>query len=387
MPGSHSLLSPSSSHRWLHCTAAPRLEAEEPKKDTDYTLEGTLAHAYCAKELKAMIGLPFDEEDKVIEQLRDKYLTDEMLGHVSTYVSIVGEKFSKAKIKVKDSQLIVERRLGFSHWIPDPNGSFGTGDAIIITDGTLEIIDFKYGKGVEVSSRWNSQMMIYALGAIDEFADEYNIQRVRMTIIQPRLENLSEFEIPASALVWWAESVLSPKAKEALSANGRQECGDWCRFCAVRCRCVKLADDCLSIASEFSGKESISDEEMAKKVLPNLPMVKQWASAMEEYATEKAVSGTHYDGYKLVEGRSLRKVVDPQALGRKLRGAGLTDIYKPLELKSITDLEKVVGKKEFAELAGDTVVKPQGRPTLVPDSDKRPAITAGQDFDAFAETA
>jgi hypothetical protein len=334
-----------------------------------------------------MIGLPFDEEDKVIEQLRDKYLTDEMLGHVSTYVSIVGEKFSKAKIKVKDSQLIVERRLGFSHWIPDPNGSFGTGDAIIITDGTLEIIDFKYGKGVEVSSRWNSQMMIYALGAIDEFADEYNIQRVRMTIIQPRLENLSEFEIPASALVWWAESVLSPKAKEALSANGRQECGDWCRFCAVRCRCVKLADDCLSIASEFSGKESISDEEMAKKVLPNLPMVKQWASAMEEYATEKAVSGTHYDGYKLVEGRSLRKVVDPQALGRKLRGAGLTDIYKPLELKSITDLEKVVGKKEFAELAGDTVVKPQGRPTLVPDSDKRPAITAGQDFDAFAETA
>lgn len=385
MPDQHALLSPSSSHRWMHCTAAPHLEAEEPRKDTDYTLEGTLAHAYCAKELKVMLGQTTESEDKEIEQLKDKYLTDEMFDHVTTYVTIVGEKFSKAKSKVKDSLLFVEKRLDFTRWIPE---SFGTGDAIIITDGTMEVIDFKYGKGVEVSAKWNSQMMIYALGALAEYEDEYRIDKVRMTIIQPRLENLSEFEIPAHGLQWWADTVLAPKAAEAMSGKGKQECGEWCRFCAIRGRCAKLAGECLTIAEKFGGKSEITDDEMAKEVLPSLNFVKQWAASMEEYALGKALNGTHYDGFKLVEGRSVRKVTDPVRLGHILREKGLVEIYKPLELKGITDLEKLVGKKELAEMAGDTITKPQGKPTLVPEYDKRPAIDPiAQDFAGFAETA
>ena len=385
MPDTHALLSPSSSHRWMHCTAAPHLEAEEPRKDTDYTLEGTLAHAYCAKELKVMLGQTTESEDKEIEQLKDKYLTDEMFDHVTTYVTIVGEKFSKAKSKVKDSLLFVEKRLDVTRWIPE---SFGTGDAIIITDGTMEVIDFKYGKGVEVSAKWNSQMMIYALGALAEYEDEYRIDKVRMTIIQPRLENLSEFEIPAHGLQWWADTVLAPKAAEAMSGKGKQECGEWCRFCAIRGKCAKLSGKCLSIAEKFGGKSEITDYEMAKEILPSLNLVKQWAASMEEYALGKALNGTHYEGYKLVEGRSIRKVTDPVKLGHLLREKGLVEIYKPLELKGITDLEKLVGKKELAEIAGDTITKPQGKPTLVPEYDKRPAIDPiAQDFAGFAETA
>lgn len=378
----HALLSPSASHRWMHCTAAPRLEAGEPRRDTSYTKEGTLAHAYCAKALKAMLGQPTDAEDKEIEELKE-YFTDEMLDHVGVYTSIVGEKLAKATLAVKDSQLIVEQRLDFTHWIPE---AFGTADAIIITDGTLEVIDFKYGKGVEVSARWNSQMMIYALGAIAEYEDEYNIQRVRATIVQPRLNNLSEFEVPTDALKWWAETVLAPKAAEAMSGRGKQECGDWCRFCAIRGKCAKLAGECLAIASEFSGRETITDNDMAEKVLPSLSMVKQWATSMEEYALGQALGGKRYDGWKLVAGKSLRKIADPKRLGDELRRRGLNDIFKPLELKTITELEKMVGKKELAEIAGDLIVKPEGKPTLVPEYDKRPAIDPiARDFDSFAE--
>lgn len=382
--GQHALLSPSSSHRWLHCTAAPMLEANEPDRDTDYTKEGTLAHAYCAKLLKMMVGQPTEAEDREILELHDEYYTDEMFEHAETYCAIVGEKLTKATLAVKDSELIVEKRLDFTKWVP---GAFGTADAIIITDGTMEVIDFKYGKGVEVSAEWNPQMMIYALGAIYLYENEYNIRQVRMTIVQPRLNNLSEFKLPVHALDWWAETVLRPKAREALT-EGRQECGEWCRFCKVKTRCAKFAGDCLDIADRFGGRETVTDEEMAREILPRLAQIKAWASSMEEYALGKALQGTHFEGYKLVEGRSIRKITDPAALAELLIGKGFDPerIYKPKELETLTALERLVGKKDFTALAGDLVVKPQGKPTLVPESDKRPAIdTVSQDFDAFAE--
>lgn len=378
----HAILSPSSSHRWLHCTAAPKLEAEEPRKDTDYTLEGTLAHAYCARELKNMIGLDYGEEDQQISKLRDKYGTDEMAEHVLSYVSIVGDKLTEATRKVRDSQLIVERRLDFSKWIP---GSFGTADAIIITDGTLEVIDFKYGKGVEVSAEWNSQMMIYALGAVAEFEDEYHILRVRMTIVQPRLSNLSEFELSISELMWWANYVLKPKAEEAMSDNAVQECGTWCRFCSIKGRCAKLAGRCLSIAEEFGDRERVTDDDIAEKILPNLALIKAWVGDMEDYTLSQALSGKHFKGYKLVEGRSIRKVTDPDGLAGTLKEHGFEEIYKPQELKTLTDLERLVGKKDFGALCGSFIDKPKGKPTLVPESDKRPPYDPiSSDFDSIS---
>jgi hypothetical protein len=378
MATKHALLSPSASHRWLNCTAAPRLEERVPDKESDYALEGTLAHAYCAKGLKGLLGLPADGEDREIEELKGKYFTDEMLGHVETYVQIVGNKLTEASRRVSDSRLIVEQRLDFTRWVP---GSFGTADAVIITDGTLEVIDFKYGKGVEVSAEWNPQMMIYALGAIAEFEDEYNIRRVRMTIVQPRLENLSEFELDVPALMWWAADVLKPKAREAMSGEGRQNCGEWCRFCRVKNSCAKLAGECLTIAEEFAGQETVTDEDMARRILPKLATVKAWASSMEEYALEKALSGTVYEGFKLVEGRSIRKITDPGQLAERLIGKGFPSekIFRPVELETLTSLERLVGKKDFAAIAEGLIEKPQGKPTLVPESDKRPAFNRAED--------
>lgn len=369
----HALLSPSASHRWLHCTASAQLEAERPNTDTDYTKEGTLAHAYCAKSLKLMIGEPHTGEDKEIEALKE-YANNEMLGHVETYASIVGEKFTKATLKVSDSLLIVETKLDFSQWIP---GGFGTADAIIITDGTLEVIDFKYGKGVEVSAHRNSQMMIYALGAVAKYEDEYNIQRVRMTIVQPRLANLSEYEMDVNELKQWAEAILVPRAKEATGnqCDQRHQCGDWCRFCRVKDTCVTLAGECLAVADRYAS-DTITNEDMALNILPKLAAIKAWATAMEESALAKALQGEKFTGYKLVEGRSIRKVTDPGELAKKLLEKGFSSdkVFKPMELETLTNLEKLVGKKDFAVIAEGLIEKPQGKPTLVPESDKRPAL-------------
>lgn len=382
MPNAHALLSPSASHRWLNCTASPLLEADIPNTDTDYTKEGTLAHAYCAEALKVMIGQPTPDEDKEIKALNE-YLTDEMLEHVDTYSTIVGNKLAAAAMKVRDSQLIVEQRLSFERWIPD---SFGTADAIIITDGCLEVIDFKYGKGVEVSAVWNPQMMIYALGAIAQYEDEYNIKKVRMTIVQPRLSNLSEFEISVEALQWWAHTILEPKAKEATSGNGKQCSGEWCRFCKAKTSCAKLAGDCMSVMDEFGGKETIDEKDIAEKILPKLATIKAWAGAMEDKALADALAGVKFPGYKIVEGRSVRKVSDPGELGKRLleKGYSSDKVFKPMELETITTLEKLVGKKDFASLSEGLIIKPQGKPTLVPESDKREAMNAAEnDFSNF----
>ena len=385
MQSKHALLSPSSSHRWINCTAAPRLEAEVPSKDTDYTLEGTLAHAYCAMALKQHTGEQTAEEEEVIDELRERYLSPEMPGHVETYRTIVLEKMAKAIKRVADSRLIVEQRLDFTRWIPD---SFGTADAIIITDGTLEVIDFKYGKGVEVSAEWNTQMMIYALGAVAEYEDEYNIRSVRMTIVQPRLGNLSEFELEKPALEWWAATVLSPKAKEAMGSETRQNCGDWCRFCRVKNSCAKLAGEALSIADEFGDREQITAEDMAAKVLPRLATIKAWLGSVEEYALEQALKGVSYPGYKLVEGRSIRRITDTEKLADRLMAEGFaeTDIFRPKDLRTLTELEKLVGKTAFIKLSDGLVEKPRGKPTLVQESDKRQQINAAEeDFKAFED--
>lgn len=236
----HAILSASGSHRWLHCTPSALLEKDVPDSGSDYAREGSLAHAYCAKALKESLGIGTKGEDIEIEELQD-YFTDEMPGHVETYTDIVLGKYEEAKKSTPDAVLMVEQRLDFSKYIPE---GFGTGDAIIVADGTLEICDFKYGKGVEVSAIANSQMMIYALGAYERFSDEYRIERVRMTIIQPRIGNLSEYELEIDQLLYWADHVLTPTAKKAIKGEGEQVAGDWCQFCKVKCQCKALAKRC-----------------------------------------------------------------------------------------------------------------------------------------------
>ena len=338
---------------------------------SEYAAEGTLAHAYCAAKLKAFLGLPYSDELAEIDGLKEKYHTGEMDEYTDTYKTIVLEKYNAAREKTADALLLVETRLDFGTWIPD---AFGTADAIIIADGTMEVIDFKYGKGVKVSAVENPQMMIYGLGAWDAFSDEYRIERVKMSIIQPRIDNLSEYEINAPDLLAWAKETLKPKAEEAYSGKGVQMPGPWCQFCKVKSCCRKLAEQCLSAADR--DVKLMTPEELAAEILPILPTVKTWLSGVEDYALAQALSGVQLPGWKIVEGRSVRKIVNADAAITALNQAGYktTEILKPQELRTITELEKLVGKKQFNAICGEWIDKPQGKPTLAPESDKRPAI-------------
>lgn len=369
----HALLSPSAAHRWINCTAAPRLEADVEDKGSEFAAEGTLAHAYCAQKLKAFLGLPTEGEAKEIAELNDRYHTGEMDEYTDTYKTIVLEKFNAARAKTKDALLLIETRLDFSGYVPD---AFGTADAIIIADGTMEVIDFKYGKGVKVLAVDNPQMKIYALGAYEKFSFEYKIDRVRMTIIQPRIENFSEWELSVSELMAWTDGVLTPKAQQAYKGDGPQVPGDWCQFCKVKSNCRALTQKCIEAAKNNPDPKLISLDELATDVLPMLATVKTWLAGVEDYALQQALSGVQLAGWKVVEGRSVRKITDQDGAALALNKAGYktTEIYKPQELRNITDLEKLTGKKQFAVICGDFIEKPQGKPTLAPESDKRPAI-------------
>ncbi len=369
----HALLSPSAAHRWLNCTAAPRLEEGIEDKGSDYAAEGTLAHAYCAMELRAFLGEPADAEVKEIETLYDRYYSAEMLEYVHTYVTIVLEKFAAAKERTPDAQLLVETRLDFSEYIPD---AFGTGDAIIIADEWMEVIDFKYGKGVKVSAFHNPQMMIYALGAYDKFSFEYKIANVRMTIVQPRIDNLSEYEIPVEDLMAWTDVELRPKARMAYEGKGSQVPGEWCQFCKVKSTCRALANRCVEANAKHPDPKILSTDELATEVLPLIATIKLWLAGVEDYALAQAMSGVQLPGWKVVEGRSIRRVTNQEEAAKALNKAGYQDgdIFKPRELRTITDLEKLTGKKQFMTICGDYIEKPAGKPTLAPESDKRPAI-------------
>lgn len=379
MAGKHALLSPSAAHRWMNCTAAPLLERDVEDKGSTFAEEGTLAHAYCAKKLKEFLGLVVDEEKAEIAQLDEQYHSGEMDEYTDTYKTIVLEKFNAARAKTKDAQLLVEVKLDFSHYVPD---AFGTSDAIIIADGVMEVIDFKYGKGVKVSAVENPQMMIYALGAWDLFNFEYDIRKVRMTIVQPRIDNLSEFELDAADLINWAVDELQPKANEAY-AGGKQKPGNWCQFCKVKASCKALSSMCIEAQQANPDPRKISKEVMENTILPLLSTFKTWLTGVEEYSLEQALNGVQYQGFKIVEGRSIRKITNPTAVMELLDKEGFAkEAYiKPTELRSITDLEKLIGKKRFGTICAEYINKPQGKPTLVPESDKRPAFNqAADDF-------
>lgn len=379
MPGQHALLSPSSAHRWLHCTASARLEAQAPDRDTEFAQEGTLAHSICARKLLKYLHQDTTYVDWEAKSLQHLY-QPEMEEHTDIYRDIVIGKLNEAKRKTRDACLLIEKRLDFSAYVPD---AFGTADAIIIADDLMEVIDFKYGKGVRVDAYENPQMMIYALGAYEAFSFEYNIKRVKMTIVQPRLDNISEYGMTTAALISWASYELTPKAQQAYRGDGPQEPGNWCQFCKVKAACKKLATDCIDAMDNHPTPGLVTKEELEQHILPKLAAFKTWLSGVEDYALQQALSGVRFDGLKVVEGRSIRRIADPAKAEAALKGAGYApdDYLKPQELKTITDLEKMLGKKTFAALLGDYVEKPQGKPTLVPMSDKRPEFNqAADDF-------
>lgn len=375
-PNKHAVLSASSSHRWLNCNPSARLEQKFADHETEAAAEGTAAHALCEHKLRKALKM---RSKKPIS----KYDSDEMDSCTDGYVEFVLEQITEAKKFCADPKVLIEQQLDFSCYVPD---GFGTGDCLIVADRLLHIIDFKYGQGVLVDAVENPQMMLYALGALRIFDCLYNITDVSMTIYQPRRENVSTWTLSVSELMNWAENTLKPKAELAYRGEGEYHPGVWCQFCKAAVKCRARAEAKLQLAKyEFAQPPLLSDEEIGD-ILGKLDGLTKWANEIIAYAQDAAVNhGREWPGYKLVESRTNRKYTDEDAVIEAARLAGYTDIFKK-SLISITEMEKLMGKKTFAEILGDLVIKPQGKPTLVPASDRRPAITntgAKQDFSDY----
>ena len=375
-PNRHAVLSASSSHRWLNCNPSARLEQEFEDHETEAAAEGTAAHALAEHKLRKALKM---RSRKPVS----KYDSDEMDAYTDGYVEFVLEALEEAKQLCSDPKVLIEQKLDFSCYVPD---GFGTGDCLIVADRLLHIIDLKYGQGVLVDAVENPQMMLYALGTLRIFDCLYNITEVSMTIYQPRRENVSTWTVSVEELNDWAEQTLKPKAELAFKGEGEYSPGAWCQFCKAAVKCRARAEAKLQLAKyEFAKPPLLTDAEIGD-ILGKLDDLTKWANEIIAYAQDAAVShGKQWPGYKLVESRTNRKYTDEDAVIEAARSAGYTDIFKK-SLIPITEMEKLMGKKTFAEVLGSLVIKPQGKPTLVPASDKRPAITttgAKQDFSDY----
>lgn len=374
MPGTHAILSASSSSRWLACPPSARINAELPETTSIYAEEGTKAHALAEKTLKGYLaGGPAEVQSD----------NEEMKEAVQRYVDVCIEKINAAKAASPDAVVHVEFRLDFSTYVPD---GFGTGDMVIVSDKSLEICDLKYGKGVPVSAEGNTQMRLYALGAVEEFGMLYAFDTVHMTIIQPRLDSVSTDTLSAGKLLDWGRSII-PVAKEAYDGKGEFQAGDHCRFCKFRPRCKALAAY-MTEKTALRKKQTLTDLETVS-ILRAAKDIKRWLTDLEDYALGKALDGYDWPGMKLVEGRSKRVITDPDAAAAALidKGFDADAVYKPRELQTLTALEKLVGKKSLAEALGGLIEKPDGKPTLVELSDKRPPLDiTAKAADAFDDS-
>lgn len=360
----HAILSASGAYRWLKCTPSARLERQFKDEQSPYAAEGTRAHA-AAEQLLTKELFP---DRKVAEP---KFDDKEMEIAVKRYVDICMEKVIAARKRTPDADIQVEARVDFSRWVPE---GFGTGDMVIVADDTLEIVDLKYGKGVPVSAEGNPQMRLYALGAYEANSILYDIKTIRMTIVQPRLDSVNSDEMSIEDLIAWGDSI-KDTAKLAYDGEGECQAGDHCGFCKARHLCRALSNACLDEFYKHGGKKTslLLDTEVAE-VLDMADMIIKWAKDVQNYAFDQAVNdGKNWPGYKLVEGRSSRKITNAEAAAQALLDADFTaeDIYKPQELRGITDLTKLVGKKKLTDTIGQFIEKPPGKPTLVPLSDKR----------------
>ena len=370
--GAHALLSASGSHRWLHCTPSARLEETFNEQASVFAQEGTAAHALSEHKLRLYLGQESSRPASPFDGGELDYHTD-------VYADFAIELITDARIYCRDPIILLEQRLDYSCYVP---GGFGTGDLVIISDKILDIVDLKYGKGVPVPAEDNPQMKLYALGALTLFDALYDIQTVRMTICQPRLESISTYEVSADELTKWAEEELRPKAQLAINGEGEFIPGEHCRFCRARRACRARAEEHLALARhDFKLPALLTGEEISE-VLSIADRLSTWASDVYAYATDLAIrEGKQWQGYKLVEGRSNRKYTSENSVVEAVTAAGYSDIYRQ-SLIGITDMEKLLGKKRFKELLADLVEKPEGKPTLVPVTDKRQAITLNNTAEA-----
>lgn len=376
---SHAVLSPSGASRWLNCTPSARLEQQFPDSSGEAAKEGSLAHELGEAILKHHYGLslPMEFNNALLEIEKSKYYNAEMQDHAENYAAFVIETFEAAKAITKDAVLQIEAQLNLTDYVPE---GFGTGDAVIIADGTMNIIDLKYGKGVNVSCENNKQMMLYALGGLRDFDFMYSIDTVCMTIYQPRMDNISTFEMSVNDLQAWAENTLKPLAKLAFEGLGDFKVGDHCRFCRAKAVCKANANENLELAKyDFAESILLNDTEVAD-ILSRASAFKAWITSVEDMALTEAVEkGKNWPGYKLVEGRSNRVYSDEDKVATALVREGFNEdqIYTK-KILGITAMEKTITKKVFESVLDELIIKPAGKPTLVIESDKRSAWNSAE---------
>lgn len=367
---SHALLSPSSSERWINCPPSAK-ENAGGSTGSAYAQQGTDAHTLCEYKVNKALGHRVRDPTDDLE-----FFDEEMAEHTDAYCEFVMEHVQAARETCPDPMVLVEQRLDFTRWVAE---SFGTADCVIVADGTMTVIDFKYGLGILVESEKNSQMRMYALGALNLFESLYDIQTIRMIIFQPRRDNTSIAEISKDELLRWADEVLIPAAEQAANGEGDYRAGKHCQFCRIKATCCKRAEYNLQMAQyNFAVPDTLSDDEISI-ILDRAETFIGWVNDVKTFALEQAISGRNFPGFKVVEGRSNRKYTDEAAVAAAVTDAG----YNPYEQKlmGVTAMTKLLGKRKFDTLLGSLVEKPKGKPTLVPESDKRPAWnTAQEDF-------
>ena len=367
----HAYLAASASHRWLNCPPSAKLCAEIKDESSPYALQGSNAHELAEYKVLHALGDPMPDPTDSLD-----FFDTEMDNCTDQYCSYIMEQLEKAQSYCTDPKVLVEQRLDFSKWVPD---GFGTGDCLIVADKVLQIIDLKYGLGVLVDADHNPQMMCYALGALDTYDGIYDIETVQMTIFQPRRENISTYTVSKEELLTWAADYLEPTAKLAYEGNGEFNAGEHCHFCKVKATCRKRAEYNMELAKyDFELPASLDELEIAE-ILAKVDTLVAWANDIKDYALQKALSGITYDGFKVVEGKSNRRYTDDQVVAATISNAGFDPYEK--KLLGITAMTSLLGKKKFEELLNGMIYKPPGKPALVPESDKRPALnTAKDDF-------
>ena len=380
MPTDHALLSASGAHKWLHCTASVKLEESFPESTSEYAEEGRLAHAFAELFLQKQFTVlkPTVYKKGLAALQADPKYNVEMLGHAQTYADFVTGVATGYPTK---PHVAIEQRVDYGHIAPE---GFGTADCILIGGKTLHVVDFKYGKGVPVGAENNPQMMLYALGALAAFDFLFPIEFVTLTIVQPRLDSTPSWTLPVEDLRAWGESI-KETAQRAYAGEGEPCPGDWCRFCRAKALCRARAEFAIEPYDSVQGcKPPLITDQMVGELLKRADVIRKWISDLEDYALSTLLTGGDIPGWKAVEGRSVRAFSDADAAFQKLVNTGTDEsvLYerKPL---SLANVEKLIGKKEFAELLGDYIIPPPGKPTLAAESDKRPAIrkqSAADDF-------
>lgn len=378
MPTQHALLSASSSNRWIHCPPSVRLSEQFENKTSDFARQGTDAHTLCEYKLHKLLGDDVEDPTPSLE-----FYDEEMEQCAESYATFVMEEVAKARQTTADPIVIVEQQLDFSRFVPD---GFGTGDCLVIADGTLSVIDMKYGLGILVDAYQNPQMMCYALGALELFDGIYDIQEVKMTIFQPRRENVSTYTLPKEELLQWANEVLAPAAQLAYKGEGEYQCGKWCGFCPAKNKCRARAEQNLELAKyEFKKPDLLEDDEI-EVILEKVDDLVSWSNDIKEYALKLALDGKQWANHKLVEGRSTRKYSNDNNVAAAVIKAG----YDPYDKKllGVTAMTKTLGKAKFDELLSDYIINPPGKLTLVTNDDKRQVVTinnVNEEFNILTE--